>query len=211
MPEFVFTMQDLRKVVGAQNRVILDGITLAFLPGAKIGVLGHNGAGKSTLLRIMAGLDQDFTGEAKATKGVTVGFLPQEPELDETKDVMGNVEEGVAEIRDMLKKFEDISARFAEPMDDDEMQALLDEQAKLQDRIDAVNAWELDRTLEMALDALRCPPGDADVSTLSGGEKRRVALCRLLLRKPDLLLSRLRGLWFSSSPIFSTVPSLTFI
>ena len=187
MPEFVFTMQDLRKVV-PPDRVILDGITLAFLPGAKIGVLGANGAGKSSLLRIMAGLDSEFVGEARPTPGVTVGYLPQEPELDPEKDVRGNVEEGVAELRDLLARFEALSAKFAEPMDDGEMEQLLAEQAKLQDRIDAANAWELDRTLEIAMDALRVPPGDADVSTLSGGERRRVALCRLLLQKPDLLL-----------------------
>jgi ATP-binding cassette ChvD family protein len=180
-------MQDLRKVVG-EGRVILDGITLAFLPGAKIGVLGHNGAGKSSLLRIMAGIDSDFLGEARPATGLRVGFLPQEPELDPGKDVLGNVEEGVSEIRDLLKRFEELSARFAEPMEDDEMNALLEEQGALQDRIDAADAWELDRTLEVAMDALRCPPGDADVSTLSGGEKRRVALCRLLLSKPDMLL-----------------------
>ena len=185
--EFVFTLQDLRKVV-ASDRVILDGITLAFLPGAKIGVLGPNGSGKSSLLRIMAGIDGDFLGEAKAAPGLCIGFLPQEPELDPALDVRGNVEEGVAETRDLLKRFEEVSARFAEPMDDDEMNSLLEEQGALQDRIDAAGAWDLDRTLEIAMDALRVPPGDADVSTLSGGERRRVALCRLLLRKPDLLL-----------------------
>ena len=185
--EFVFTMQDLGRVVG-EGRVILDGITLAFLPGAKIGVLGANGAGKSSLLRIMAGLDQDFTGEAKPAPGVRVGFLPQEPQLDPNKDVMGNVEEGVGEVRDLLHRFDEVSNRFAEPLDDDEMNKLLEEQGKLQDAIDAVNGWELERTLEVAMDALRCPPGDADVSKLSGGERRRVALCRLLLSKPDLLL-----------------------
>jgi ATP-binding cassette ChvD family protein len=185
--EFVFTMQDLRKVV-PPDRVILDGITLAFLPGAKIGVLGPNGAGKSSLLRIMAGVDRDFVGEAKPSEGVRVGFLPQEPELDESKDVRGNVEEGVAEVRDLLRRFEEVSARFAEPLSDDEMEKLLAEQASLQDRIDASNAWELDRTLEIAMDALRCPAPDAKVETLSGGERRRVALCRLLLQKPDLLL-----------------------
>ena len=187
LPEFVFTMQDLRKVV-QPNRVLLDEITLAFLPGAKIGVLGANGAGKSTLLRIMAGLDSEFTGEAKPAAGLRVGHLPQEPELDPTKDVLGNVEEGVAEVRALLKRFEDLSARFAEPMDDGAMEALLQEQSKLQDQIDAQNAWELDRTLEIAIDALRLPPADAEVATLSGGEQRRVALCRLLLQKPDLLL-----------------------
>ena len=185
--EFVFTMQDLRKVVG-QDRVILDGITLAFLPGAKIGVLGHNGAGKSSLLRIMAGIDSDFLGEARPAPGIRVGFLPQEPELDPAKDVLGNVEEGVSETRALLQEFEELSAKFSEPMDDDEMTALLEKQAAVQDRIDAADAWELDRTLEVAMDALRCPPGDTEVSVLSGGERRRVALCRLLLSKPDMLL-----------------------
>ncbi|MGI9431371.1 MAG: ATP-binding cassette domain-containing protein, partial [Myxococcota bacterium] len=187
MPEFVFTMQDLRKVV-PPDRVILDGVTLAFLPGAKIGVLGANGAGKSSLLRIMAGLDSEFVGEARPSPGVTVGFLPQEPDLDPEKDVRGNVEEGVAGLRDLLARFEELSARFAEPMEDDEMQSLLDEQGKLQDQIDAAGAWELDRTLEIAMDALRVPPGDTPVANLSGGERRRVALCRLLLQNPDLLL-----------------------
>ena len=185
--EFVFTMQDLRKVVGS-NRVILDEITLAFLPGAKIGVLGHNGAGKSTLLRIMAGEDTDFLGEARPSPGIRVGFLPQEPQLDPDKDVLGNVEEGVAETRALLQRFEALSARFAEPMDDDAMTALLDEQAKVQDQIDAADAWELDRTVKIAMQALGCPPGDTDVAVLSGGERRRVALCRLLLSKPDMLL-----------------------
>ena len=180
-------MQDLKKVVST-DRVILEDITLAFLPGAKIGVLGANGAGKSSLLKIMALIDTDFQGEAKPAPGVRVGFLPQEPVLDESKDVLGNVEEGVAEIRALLQRFEEISAKFGEPLDDDAMNALLEEQSKLQDQIDAVNAWELDRTLEVAMDALRVPPGDSDVSNLSGGERRRVALCRLLLQKPDLLL-----------------------
>jgi sulfate-transporting ATPase len=187
MPEFVYTMYKLRKAL-APDRVLLDDITLAFLPGAKIGVLGPNGAGKSTLLRIMAGVETEFTGEARPTPGVRVGFLPQEPQLDASKDVLGNVEEGVAETRALLHDFETLTAKFSEPMDDDAMSALLDQQAKLQDRIDAANAWELDRTLEVAMDALRLPPGDADVRTLSGGERRRVALCRLLLQKPDLLL-----------------------
>jgi ATP-binding cassette ChvD family protein len=185
--EFVFTMQDLRKVV-PPDRVILDGITLAFLPGAKIGVLGPNGAGKSSLLRIMAGVDPDFVGEAKPSDGVRVGFLPQEPDLDPAKDVRGNVEDGVAEVRDLLRRFEEVSARFAEPLGDDEMEKLLAEQATLQDRIEAANGWELDRALDIAMDALRCPAPDAAVETLSGGERRRVALCRLLLQKPDLLL-----------------------
>ena len=187
MPEFVYTLQDLRKVV-PPDRVLLDEITLAFLPGAKIGVLGHNGAGKSTLLRIMAGLDDEFLGEARPGSGIRVAHLAQEPELDPTKDVLGNVEDGVAEVRALLDEFDAVSARFAEPMDDDEMTALLEKQARLQDRIDALGAWELDRTLEIAMDALRVPPADADVSTLSGGERRRTALCRLLLQKPDLLL-----------------------
>src|SRR5215468_6778132 len=187
MPEFVYTMYKLRKAV-APDRVLLDDITLAFLPGAKIGVLGPNGAGKSTLLRIMAGVETEFTGEAKPTPGVRVGFLPQEPQLDPSKDVLGSVEEGVAATRALLHEFEALTARFSEPMDDDQMSALLDQQAKLQDRIDAANAWELDRTLDIAMDALRLPAGDTDVRTLSGGERRRVALCRLLLQKPDLLL-----------------------
>jgi len=185
--EFVFTMRELRKVV-PPDRVILDGITLAFLPGAKIGVLGPNGAGKSSLLRIMAGVDRDFLGEARPAEGLRVGFLPQEPELDPAKDVLGNVEEGVASVRALVRRFEEISARFAEPLDDAEMEKLLEEQGRLQDQIDAVQAWELDRTLEIAMDALRLPPPDADVTKLSGGEKRRVALCQLLLSKPDMLL-----------------------
>jgi energy-dependent translational throttle protein EttA len=187
MPEFVYTMHTLRKAV-APDRVLLDDITLAFLPGAKIGVLGPNGAGKSTLLRIMAGVETEFTGEARPMPGVRVGFLPQEPQLDPAKDVLGNVEEGVAETRTLLHEFEALTAKFSEPMDDDAMAALLEQQAKLQDRIDAANAWDLDRTLEIAMDALRLPAGDTDVATLSGGERRRVALCRLLLQKPDLLL-----------------------
>jgi ATPase subunit of ABC transporter with duplicated ATPase domains len=185
--EFVFTLQDLRKVVD-QDRVILDGITLAFLPGAKIGVLGANGAGKSSLLRIMAGIDTEFLGEARPAPGLRIGHLAQEPELDAGKTVLGIVEEGVSELRGLLEQFEEVSARFAEPLDDDAMAKLLEEQAGLQDRIDAAGAWELDRTLEVAMDALRLPPADASVETLSGGERRRVALCRLLLQKPDLLL-----------------------
>jgi len=185
--QFVFTMQDLRKVVD-DDRVILDEIYLSFFPGAKIGVLGANGAGKSTLLRIMAGIDKDFLGEAKPAAGLRVGYLPQEPQLDPAKDVLGNVEEGVAETRALLQRFEELSARFAEPLEDEEMNRLLEEQARLQDEIDAAGAWELDRRIEVAMDALRVPPGDTQVSTLSGGERRRVALCRLLLSKPDLLL-----------------------
>jgi sulfate-transporting ATPase len=186
--EFVYTLRDLRKVVGT-DRVLLDGITLAFLPGAKIGVVGPNGTGKSSLLRILAGEDKDFLGEARPAEGIRIGFLPQEPRLDPSQDVLGNVEEGVAEVRDLLRRFEEVSARFADPaLSEDEMNGLVEEQARLQDRIDSVQGWELDRTLEIAMDALRCPPADAKVETLSGGERRRVALCRLLLSKPDLLL-----------------------
>ena len=187
MPEFVFTMQDLRKVV-PPDRVLLDDITLAFLPGAKIGVLGHNGAGKSTLLRIMAGLDTEVLGEARPGAGIRVGFLSQEPQLDPDKDVLGNVELGVSGVRDLLQRFDAVNERFDENLSDEQMNATLDEQGKLQDRIDACGGWEIDRTLELAMDALRVPPPDSDVSILSGGEKRRVALCRLLLEKPDLLL-----------------------
>jgi ATP-binding cassette ChvD family protein len=185
--EFVFVLRDLRKVV-PPDRVILDGITLAFLPGAKIGVLGPNGAGKSSLLRIMAGVDAGFLGEARPAEGLRVGLLPQEPELDPARTVVEVVEEGLADVRRLLVAFEEISARFAEPLDDDAMQALLEEQAKLQDAIDHADGWELERRLEIAMDALRCPPPEARVATLSGGERRRVALCRLLLQKPDLLL-----------------------
>src|SRR5690606_18755687 len=165
----------------------LKGIYLSFYPGAKIGVIGSNGSGKSTLLRIMAGVDTDFLGEAKPLAGTRIGYLPQEPVLDPTKDVRGNVEEALAPIRALLTEFEQISAKFAEPMSDDEMTALLEKQGAVQERIDQANAWEIDHTLDMAMDALRLPPGDADVTVLSGGEKRRVALCRLLLAKPDML------------------------
>ena len=185
--QYIFTMRDLRKIVPPQ-REILKGIYLSFYPGAKIGVIGSNGSGKSSLLKIMAGVDQDFLGEAKPADGVKIGYLPQEPLLDPTKDVRGNVEEALAETRALLTRFEEISMKFAEPMSDDEMTVLLDKQAALQDRIDAANAWEIDRTLDIAMDALRLPPADAKVDTLSGGEKRRVALCRLLLSKPDMLL-----------------------
>jgi ATP-binding cassette ChvD family protein len=180
-------MFDLRKVV-PPNREVLKGINLAFFPGAKIGVIGANGSGKSSLLRIMAGLDHDFQGEARPADGIRVGYLPQEPVLDQAKDVRGNVEEGLAHIRDLLTEFEQLSLRFAEPMDDDAMNRLLERQGDLQHRIEALDGWELDRKLDVAMDALRCPPGDQDVTTLSGGEKRRVALCKVLLQQPDLLL-----------------------
>jgi ATP-binding cassette ChvD family protein len=185
--EYAYVMKDLRKVV-PPKREILRGIWLSFFHGAKIGVLGANGAGKSSLLRIMAGVDTDFLGEAFAAKGLRVGYLPQEPALDPDKDVRGNIDEGVADTRALLQRFEDVSARFAEDLTPDAMESLLDEQAKLQDRIEAVNGWELDRTVDLAMDALRVPPGDADVTKISGGERRRVALCRLLLSRPDMLL-----------------------
>jgi sulfate-transporting ATPase len=180
-------MKSLRKVV-QPSRVILDDIWLSFYPGAKIGVLGANGAGKSSLLRIMAGVDQDFQGEAWAAKGTKIGYLPQEPQLDETKNVRQNVEEAVAEQRKLLDRFNEISMAFAEPMDDDAMTKLLDEQARVQERIDTLDLWNLDNKIEIAMDALRLPPDDADVTKLSGGEKRRVALCRILLEQPDMLL-----------------------
>jgi ATP-binding cassette ChvD family protein len=185
--EYAFVMKDLRKVV-PPKREILRGIYLSFFHGAKIGVLGANGAGKSSLLRIMAGVDQDFLGEAFPADGLRIGYLPQEPTLDASKDVRGNVEEGVAETRALLTRFEEVSAKLGEPLSDEAMAKLLEEQARVQDRIDAVNAWDLDRTVELAMDALRVPPGDADVARISGGERRRVALCRLLLAKPDMLL-----------------------
>jgi ATP-binding cassette ChvD family protein len=180
-------MKDLRKVV-PPSREILRGIWLSFYPGAKIGVLGANGAGKSSLLRIMAGVDQDFQGEAWPHEGTRIGYLSQEPQLDSSKNVKDNVEVAVKPTRDLLTKFEEISNKFAEPMSDDEMTKLLDQQAKVQEKIDAANAWDLDRKIEIAMDALRLPPADADVSKLSGGEKRRVALCRTLLEEPDMLL-----------------------
>jgi ATP-binding cassette ChvD family protein len=180
-------MKDLRKVV-PPSREILRGIWLSFYPGAKIGVLGANGAGKSSLLRIMAGVDHDFQGEAWPHEGTRIGYLPQEPQLDTSKNVKENVDLAVKPIRDLLRKFEEISNRFAEPMSDDEMTRLLDQQARVQERIDAINAWDIDRKIEIAMDALRLPPADADVSKLSGGEKRRVALCRTLLEEPDMLL-----------------------
>jgi ATP-binding cassette ChvD family protein len=185
--QYIYVMKDLKKIV-PPKREILKGIWLSFYPGAKIGVIGGNGAGKSTLLRIMAGVDREFLGEAWPAEGVRVGYLPQEPQLDPTKDVRGNVEDGVGEVRSLLTRFDEINARLGEPLGDDEMEKVLAEQARVQDAIEAANGWDLDRTVEIAMDALRCPPGDAAVGTLSGGEVRRVALCRLLLQKPDLLL-----------------------
>src|SRR5215813_8408786 len=185
--QFIFFMKDLRKIV-PPKREILKGIWLSFYPGAKIGFLGANGAGKSTLLRIMAGVDTDFLGEAHPADGVRIGYLPQEPHLGSAKDVRANVDDGVAEVRALLTRFDEINAKLGEPMDADEMEKILAEQARVQDAIEAANGWDLDRTVEIAMDALRCPPGDADVATLSGGEVRRVALCQLLLQKPDMLL-----------------------
>ncbi|MEC8725468.1 MAG: energy-dependent translational throttle protein EttA [Pseudomonadota bacterium] len=185
--QYVYTMRNLTKSFPG-GREILKDVTLAFLPGAKIGVLGVNGAGKSTLMKIMAGEDQEFAGDAWAAEAAEVGILKQEPELDPKKDVYGNVLEGMAETYALLQEFENVSAKFAEPLDDDEMTALIDLQGELQEKIDAVDGWDLERKLEIAMDALRCPPRDADVTKLSGGERRRVALCRLLLRQPDLLL-----------------------
>lgn len=187
MAQFVYTMNQVGKVV-PPNRTILKDISLSFFPGAKIGVLGLNGAGKSTLLRIMAGRDKEFSGEARPQPGINIGYLPQEPELDENKDVRGNVEDGIRDTIALVEEFNAISDRFAEPMGDDEMNELLEKQGELQNKIDAVDGWQIERTLEVAADALRLPPWDAEVTTLSGGEKRRVALCRLLLSKPDMLL-----------------------
>ncbi len=187
MAQYIYTMNRVAKMVPPKRFIIKD-ISLSFFPGAKIGVLGLNGAGKSTVLRIMAGIDTDYDGEARPQPGINIGYLPQEPELDASKDVRGNVEEGVADTKALIDRFNEISDKFAEPMDDDEMNALLEEQGKLQDAIDSAGAWELERKLEIAADALRLPPWDADVTKLSGGEKRRVALCRLLLSQPDMLL-----------------------
>jgi len=187
MAQYIYTMNRVAKIVPPKRHIIRD-ISLSFFPGAKIGVLGLNGSGKSTLLRIMAGLDKEFDGEARPQPGINIGYLPQEPELDNEKDVRGNVEEGVASTKALLDRFNDISMQFTEPMDDDQMNALLEEQGKLQDQIDSAGGWELDRKLDVAADALRLPPWDADVTKLSGGEKRRVALCRLLLSEPDMLL-----------------------
>src|SRR5215467_178081 len=187
MSQFIYTMKGLGKIYPPDSVVFKD-IWLSFLYGAKIGVIGSNGSGKSTLLKIMAGLDQDVVGEGTLSAGYTVGYLAQEPQLDETKNVLGNVEEGVAPVRALLTKFDEINAKFAEELSADEMDKVLAEQARVQDAIEAAGAWDLDSKLEHAMDALRLPPGDADVTTLSGGERRRVALCRLLLMSPDLLL-----------------------
>src|SRR5437660_3346611 len=187
MPQFIYTMKGLGRI-HPPDHVVLKDIWLSFLPGAKIGVLGMNGAGKSTLLRIMAGEDHDFVGEAFPADGISVGFLPQEPRLDPSKTVRGNVEEGVAEIRALLTRYDEINAKFAGDLSPEQMDKVIEEQARVQDRIEAANAWDLDSRLELAMDALRLPPADADVTRLSGGERRRVALCRLLLKSPDLLL-----------------------
>src|SRR5487761_1425941 len=184
--QYIYQISGLTKKYA--QREVLKEIWLAFYPGAKIGVLGRNGSGKSTLLRIMAGADKEFDGEARLADGFSVGYVPQEPMLTPDKDVRGNLEEAVARTRGLLKRFDEINARFAEPLDDAQMEKLLAEQSKVQDQIDAVNAWELDRQMEIAMDAMQLPPADAEVSKLSGGERRRVALCKMLLQKPDLLL-----------------------
>jgi energy-dependent translational throttle protein EttA len=185
--QYVYVMKGLNKTYPGGREVLKD-IWLSFLPGAKIGVLGANGAGKSTLLRIMAGAERDFAGEAWVAEGARVGYLPQEPRLDESKDVFANVIEGLVETKTLLDRFEAVSARFADELSPDEMDSLIAEQGELQEKIDQVDGWDLDRTIEIAMDALRCPPGDVAVTNLSGGERRRVALCRLLLQRPDLLL-----------------------
>lgn len=187
MAQFIFTMQDVGKII-PPKREILKKIYLSFYPGAKIGVLGLNGSGKSSLLKIMAGVDKEYNGEARPQVGIKIGYLPQEPQLDPSKTVRENVVEGVKESMDLLQKFNDINLKFAEPMSDDEMQSLLDEQAKVQSEIDTAEAWEIERKLEIAAEALRLPPWDTNVANLSGGERRRVALCRLLISKPDMIL-----------------------
>src|ERR687897_3586833 len=186
-PQYIYTMKGLGKVHPPDHQVLKD-IWLSFYPGAKIGVLGLNGAGKSSLLKIMAGEDTRFVGEAFPAEGIKIGFLPQEPRLNPALDVRGNVEQGVAEVRALLERYDEINAKFGEDLSPDEMDKVLAEQGRVQDRIDQVGAWEIDSKIEMAMDALRCPPGEADVATLSGGERRRVALCQLLLSAPDLLL-----------------------
>ena len=187
MPQFIYTMKGLGKVYPPDSQVLKD-IWLSFLPGAKIGVLGLNGSGKSTLLKIMAGVDHDFVGEAFPAEGISVGYLQQEPQLDPAKTVRDVVEEGVAEVRALLQRFDEINEKFAEDLSPEEMDKVMAEQARVQDRIDAAGAWELDSKLDLAMEALRLPPPEVEVKTLSGGERRRVALCRLLLQSPDLLL-----------------------
>jgi ATP-binding cassette ChvD family protein len=186
-PQFIYTMYKVDKFHGPEKHILKE-VSLSFIPGAKIGVLGANGAGKSTLLKMMAGIEEASSGEMKLHPGASVGYLSQEPDLDESKDVRGNVEDGLGELRDLLKRFEELSMKFAEPMTDDEMAEVLEEQGRVQDKIEKADAWDMDRRLDIAMDALRLPPGDAPVANLSGGEKRRVALCRLLLSSPDLLL-----------------------
>jgi len=186
-PQFIYTMYKVDKFHGPEKHILKE-VSLSFIPGAKIGVLGANGAGKSTLLKMMAGIEEASSGEMKLHPGASVGYLSQEPDLDESKDVRGNVEDGLGELRDLLKRFEELSMKFAEPMTDDEMAEVLEEQGRVQDKIEKADAWDIDRRLDIAMDALRLPPGDAAVGNLSGGEKRRVALCRLLLSSPDLLL-----------------------
>ena len=185
--QYIYVMNQLSKRFSS-GRELFKNVSLSFFPGAKIGVLGVNGAGKSTLLKIMAGIEKEFNGEAWSAEGVSVGYLEQEPELDPSKDVEGNIMKGVGEVKALIDRFNDVSTRFSEPLEDDEMNKLLEEQGELQEKIDAVGGWELERTIEIAMDALRCPPGNADVTKLSGGERRRVALCQLLLQQPDLLL-----------------------
>jgi sulfate-transporting ATPase len=186
-PQFIFTMKGVRKVT-PQGKEILKGIWLSFYPDAKIGVLGANGAGKSSLLRIMAGIDKDFAGEAFSAAGTRIGFLPQEPQLDPSRNVLQHVEEAVADTRQLVLRFEELSAKLGEELSEAEMDRVLAEQSRVQDAIEAADAWDLDRKVEVAMDALRLPPGEADVTTLSGGERRRVALCRLLLQPNDMLL-----------------------
>src|SRR6266487_4621403 len=185
--QYIYVMKGLSKTYPGGREVLKD-IWLSFLPGAKIGVLGLNGAGKSTLLRIMAGMDKDFAGEARPAEGIRIGFLPQDPRLDPSKDVLGNVEEGVAETRALLARFDELNEKMARELSDAESDKLMAEYQKVQDAIEAANAWELDRRLEIAMDALRLPPADSDVTRISGGERRRVALCKVLLERPDLLL-----------------------
>jgi ATP-binding cassette ChvD family protein len=184
--QYIYVIKELKKVYGSKE--VIKNLYLSFFPGAKIGIIGHNGSGKSTLLKIMAGIDKDFTGEAWAAEGVKIGYLAQEPQLDYSKNVFENILEAVAEKRDLLEKFNEVSARFAEELTDDQMNDLIEEQGNLQEKIDHLNAWDLEREIQIAMDALRCPAKDADVNKLSGGEKRRVALCKLLLSAPDILL-----------------------